>query len=431
MFNLRAFKIVSLFISITLLLSSCNNSNESKSNSVKEKSSISAKDILGNPDYLAISYGGYRDSSRKTQPSVDELKEDMKILSAMGVKMLRTYNVHLDHASNVLIAIEELKTEDSNFEMYVMLGAWIDCENAWTDHPNHHYEDVESNTIEINRVVELAKQYPDIVKILAVGNEAMVKWAWNYFVQPWVILKWVDHLQSLKQSGELPSDLWVTSSDNFASWGGGHHEYHHDDLVKLIKAVDYVSMHTYPMHDTHYNPVFWHSHSSDAKLSKVKKINAAMLRAKEYAISQYNGVANYMDSLGIKKPIHIGETGWASFSDDFYGNSGSKAMDEYKQALYFQHMRDWTKEMGMSCFFFEAFDEKWKDVVNTKGSENHFGLITLKGEAKFALWKLVDGAKFEGLTRNGNPIVKTYGGDKKLMMKDVLLPPSKLEMVEH
>ena len=94
-------------------------------------------------------------------------------------------------------------------------------------------------------------------------------------------------------------------------------------------------------------------------------------------------------------------------------------------------MRDWTKKAGLSCFFFEAFDEKWKDVVNIKGSENHFGLITLKGEVKFALWNLVDEAKFKGLTRNGNPIVKTYGGDKKLMMKDVLLPPSTLEMIEH
>ncbi len=431
MFNLQAVKIVSLFTLATLVLACRNNGNESKSISVKEKPSLSAKDILGNPDYLAISYGGYRDSSRKVQPLVEELKEDMKILSAMGVKILRTYNVHLDHASNVLSAIEELKKEDLNFEMYVMLGAWIDCENAWTDHPNHHYEDVESNTVEVNRLVELAKQHPDIVKILAVGNEAMVKWAASYFVQPWVILKWVDHLQSLKETGELPSDLWITSSDNFASWGGGHHDYHNEDLIKLINAVDYISMHTYPMHDTHYNSFFWHSPRSETKFSKVKKINAAMLRAKEYASSQYDGVADYIDSLGIKKPIHIGETGWASVSDDFYGNSGSKALDEYKQALYFRHMRDWTKKAGLSCFFFEAFDEKWKDVVNIKGLENYFGLITLKGEVKFALWKLVDEAKFKGLTRNGNPIVKTYGGDKKLMMKDVLLPPSTLEMIEH
>ena len=46
-----------------------------------------------------------------------------------------------------LKAISELKKEDASFEMYVMLGAWIDCENAWTDNPNHDKEDESANAI--------------------------------------------------------------------------------------------------------------------------------------------------------------------------------------------------------------------------------------------------------------------------------------------
>ena len=74
---------------------------------------IIAKDILGNPDYQAISYGGYRKKSRDSQPTIPQLKEDMKILSAMGVKVIRTYNVQpkLPHASNILKAITELKNQ--------------------------------------------------------------------------------------------------------------------------------------------------------------------------------------------------------------------------------------------------------------------------------------------------------------------------------
>ena len=218
---------------------------------------VTAKEILGNPEYLAISYGGYRMTSRDSQPSIAELKEDMKILHSMDIRVLRTYNVQLPHASNVLKAIHELKQEDASFEMYVMLGAWIDCLNAWTDQaPNH---DIESpnNAAEIGRAVALAQQYPDIVKVLAVGNEAMVKWATAYFVQPDVILKWVNHLQDLKAKGSLSKDLWITSSDNFASWGGGENQYHVKALEDLANAVDYLSVHTYPMHDTHYNPNFW------------------------------------------------------------------------------------------------------------------------------------------------------------------------------
>ena len=170
-----------------------------------EKVKMTAAKILGNPDYLAISFGGYREKSRDMQPSIKELKEDLKILSAMGVKVLRTYNVQpkLPHASNLLEAIRQLKKEDSGFEMYVMLGAWIDCLNAWTDKvPNHEVESAQ-NAGEIARAVALAKKYPEIVKVIAVGNEAMVKWAASYFVQPNVILKWVHHLQDLKKSGEL------------------------------------------------------------------------------------------------------------------------------------------------------------------------------------------------------------------------------------
>jgi exo-beta-1,3-glucanase (GH17 family) len=250
-----------------------------------------AAEILGNPLYQAISYGGYREKTRDIQPTIPQLKEDMKILSAMGIRIVRTYNVHHDEAANLLEAISQLKEEDAAFEMYVMLGAWIDCKNAWTSLPDRiRDQESERNAVEIARAVELTRQYPDIVKIIAVGNEAMVHWAWNYYVEPAIILKWVNYLQDLKKRGELPETLWITSSDNFASWGGGGSEYHVDDLNELIKAVDYISMHTYPMHDTHYNPEFWDVPEDEEHLSDLEKIDAAMLRAKEYAILQYESV---------------------------------------------------------------------------------------------------------------------------------------------
>ncbi|MBS9462243.1 glycosyl hydrolase family 17 [Flagellimonas sp. 389] len=388
---------------------------------------VIAKDILGNPDYLAISYGGYKADTRDVQPTIAELKEDMKILSAMGIKILRTYNVQLQQASNLLKAIQELKKENSNFEMYVMLGAWIDCKNAWTGETPDHNVESEQNEGEIARAVALANQYPDIVKIIAVGNESMVKWAESYYVQPSVILKWVNHLQELKEKGELRKDLWITSSDDYSSWGGGDDSYHTEDLEKLIKAVDYISMHTYPYHNSHYNPEFWGVPEAEEQLSDIQKIDSAMVRAKAFAVSQYDAVSNYMKSLGVDKPIHIGETGWATVSNGHYGPEGSKATDEYKEAMYYHQIRDWTNANGISCFYFEAFNEKWKDAANASGSENHFGLFTIEGQAKYALWDMVDKGTFEGLTRNGNPITKTYDGDKEALMQDVLVPPTKKE----
>jgi exo-beta-1,3-glucanase (GH17 family) len=399
----------------------CNSKNKV---TLVQKPEMTAAKILGNPDYVAISYGGYRERSREAQPTIAQLKEDLKLMHAMGIRVLRTYNVqpNLPHAANILEAISQLKKEDLNFEMYVMLGAWIDCLNAWTTKvPNHEIES-DQNEGEIARAVALAQQYPEIVKVIAVGNEAMVKWAASYFVQPRVILKWVDHLQSLKKSGELSKDLWITSSDDFSSWGGGDPLYHTADLEKLIKAVDYISMHTYPYHNSHYSPVFWKTPHHLRNLSDKEKIDAAMSRALNFAKNQYKGVLNYMKSLGVDKPIHIGETGWATVSNGHYGVEGSRASDEYKQGLYYKSLRAWTKKEEISCFYFEAFDEQWKDAQNVYGSENHFGLINLKGEAKYALWDLVDKDVFKGITRNGKSISKTYNGDIEMLIKNVLVP---------
>jgi exo-beta-1,3-glucanase (GH17 family) len=399
-------------------MSSCNNSKTSDVNQ------LTAKDILGNSDYLAMSYGGYRYADHGIEPTLDELKEDMKILHALGVRVVRTYKVHLPQAENLLKAISDLKQKDPNFEMYVMLGAWIDCKNAWTDQEPIHNIESEANKPQIEKAVALANQYPDIIKVIAVGNEAMVKWAATYYVEPWIILKWVNHLQDLKKEGKLPKNLWITSSDNFASWGGGGGEYHVDDLNKLIKAVDFLSVHTYPMHDTHYQPEFWLDAEGLEGKTDMEKIEISMLRAKEYAIMQYGNVKTYMESLGVNKPIHIGETGWASFSSGHYGTDGAKSCDEYKEALYYKHMRDWTNEAGMSCFYFEGFDEPWKGGDNSGNSEKHFGLFTVDGKAKYALWDEVDKGTFNGLTRNGNPITKTYNGNKDALMKDVEVPPT-------
>ena len=425
MVSKRSF-IHTLILSLLVLgVVSCTQSDSMVNNSTSK----TAEEILGDPTYRAISFGGYRDITRDIQPTVEELKEDVRILHAMGIRLLRTYNVYYDETSNLLKAITEIRKSDPSFEMYLMMGVWIDAKNAWTDKPDR-IRDKEGvkNKGEIERAVKLAKQYPEIVKIVAIGNEAMVHWQWNYYVEPGIILKWVNHFQNLKKKGELPESLWITSSDNFASWGGGGKEYHKEDLNKLFKAVDFVSMHTYPMHDTHYNPDFWGVPKSQLKLSDAQKIDSAMARSLKYAQDQYKSVVTYMKSIGVDKPVHIGETGWSTVSDEFYGDEGARAVDEFKSGVYHKIMREWSDKNGITVFYFEAFDEKWKDAQNPNGSENHFGLIDLNAQAKYAIWDLVDAGVFEGLTRGGKPITKTFDGDINELMKTVKVPPTDKEI---
>ena len=385
--------------------------------------SKNAKDIIGNNSYPAISYGGYRGKSREIQPSIEDIKEDLQIMFAQGFRVIRTYDLHHPFAENTLKAISELKNSDSDFEMYVMLGAWIQCKDAFTDIPIHNEEDLEGNKVEIVEAVRLAQDYQDIVKVIAVGNEAMVHWATSYHLEPKYVLKWVKYLQDLKINGTINNNIWITSSDNFASWGGGSEEYHNDDLDELIRSVDYVSMHTYAFHDTYYNPVFWNLSGDSEDLSKKDIIKKAIQKAVEYELSQFNSVQEYVHGIDISKQVHIGETGWSSVASNLYGYGGTEAADEYKLGLYYEMITDVCIAKSISCFYFSAFDEPWKDSQNENGSENHFGLFTVYGEAKYPLWKKVDQNVFDGLSRGGNPIKKTFNGDFDALLETSNLPP--------
>lgn len=383
--------------------------------------------LLGNPDYPAISYGAFRTTERTEAnvPTVAEIKEDLRLMEAMGFKLLRTYNTQgFSDTANLLIAIDELMDEDETFEMYVMLGIWIDALNSWTDQTPDPTQNNPANYLEVAKAVEMVNDYPEIIKVLAVGNEAMVHWA-GYHVTPTIILEHVNTLQEKKAQGEIPADVWVTSSDNFASWSGLG-DYDHPDLAALVQAVDYVSLHSYPFHDTHYANAFWLVPESEQGLSLLEQVDAAMLRAKENLLSQIKPAQDYLASQGVVKQIHIGETGWASETNVMYGDEGSKAADEYKQKAFNDLMREWSDEFGASLFFFQAFDEPWKgDADNTGDSEKHFGLIDINGNAKFAIWDQVDAGAFHGLTRAGLEIVKSQGGIEQTVLDSVHAPNPK------
>lgn len=390
--------------------------------------------LLGNSAYPALSYSGYRKDTRGDGlpnkndycPTVEQIKEDMKIISAMGIKLIRTYDTQqYKHAPRVLQAIDELKQNNPDFEMYVMLGAWISCVGANTDTVDHSKGDKIANKKEVDKAIELASRYPDIVKIIAVGNEAMVTWQVHY-VPAEVILQWVRYLKKAKNTAVngylLPEDILLTSSDNFAPWGG-EESYRDSTLITLIEEVDFISLHTYPFHDTHYNSDFWTEALRGKDKTRAEKINLAMEAAFKRAVMQYKLVKNYLKDINIEKPIHIGETGWATVDDTLYHAEGSGATDEVKMKMFYDAIKKWSHRNNVSNFYFEAFNEPWKG--GEKGSESHFGLFTVDGQAKYVLWDEVMNGTFQDLKRGGNPIKRTYSGDYSRLFRDLIIPSAK------
>jgi len=393
-----------------------------KDEKVMEGEAVTAEGILGDADYRAMSYSGWRTTRRASElsPTIPELKEDLRLMEAMGIRLIRTYNTQIyPQTERMLVAIRELREEDPEFEMYVMLGVWIQCVGAYGPNPDNTVEDEAQNRREIERAIELAGTFPEVVKIIAVGNEAMVTWQ-PHHVAPAVIHKWVKVLQEAREEGLFDPETWITTSDNWAALGG-EASYRNEELLALLRSLDFISLHTYAFHDTYYYPTFDWALETEAGLNVVEQRKRAVDRALAHQKEQLAAVRAYLTKNEIEWPIHIGETGWASRDDSQYGPEGTRAADEFTAMLFHDAVREWTDSNEMSCFYFQAFDEPWKSS-SVDGSESHFGLFTVDGRAKAVIWDLVDRGVFRGLGRDGKPVEKTYGGDPARLMETVEAP---------
>ncbi|MGB6222818.1 glycosyl hydrolase family 17 protein [Haloferula sp.] len=284
----------------------------------------------------AICYSGFRKGQHPDRgngavnPSSDEILEDLRIIhDDAGFKLIRLY----DSQVNSETVLRLIKAND--LDLKVLLGAWLDAEVnnpgcPWQTEP-YTEEKLAANLIanrqEVDRAIRLANDYKDIVVAVAVGNEALVEWN-DHMVPVDSIIRYVERV---KQAVEQP----VTVADNYDWWAkhGG----------KLAEKVDFVSIHIYPV---------WEQKDIDEAMS--------------YSIANVQAVRNALPN----SQIVITEAGWATTASEF----GERA-SEAKQTAYFDDLFSWTKQMNITTFFFEAFDEDWKgDPSNPLGAEKHWGL---------------------------------------------------------
>lgn len=283
----------------------------------------------------AISYSGYREGQNPQKfiyPTQEQVKEDLKILEK-NWRLIRVYGSD-QHSADVLEVIRREK-----IKLNVMLGIWIDGE------PGHEAD----NQAQIQKGIELANSYPDVVIAINVGNEILVNWSDHKIPKK----KAIEYVRQVKQAVSVP----VTVADDFTFW--------RERGARLSDEVDFVTMHTYPL---------WGGRDIDTGLA--------------VTIEHYESVKNALPD----KKIVIGEAGWATYTIGEL--HAPKAGDEQKQKIYFNQLMDWAKENNVIVFFFEAFDEPWKGV----GTEGHWGLFTEGRKAKPAMQDLYPELMPEGPT---------------------------------
>jgi len=299
----------------------------------------------------AVCYSGFRSGQHPDRgegavnPSYDEVVEDMRIITdSAGFHLIRVYDCG-ENSEMVLRVIQENK-----INCKVMLGIWLKAELSnhetceWLTEPIPE-ETLQQNRIanleEIDRGIELAGKYEDIVVSVNVGNEALVDWN-DHKVDTDTIIAYV---QKVKQSIEQP----VTVAENYKWWA--------EQGMALSKAVDFIAIHIYPV---------WEGKDIDEGLS--------------YSIENVQEVAAALP--GVK--MVISEAGWPSVASEF----GERASEE-KQLQYYNELMAWSEKMNITTFFFEAFDEDWKgNPENMMGAEKHWGIYTIDRKPKKVMRQL-------------------------------------------
>ena len=296
--------------------------------------------IAGTP--VAVAYSGYRRGQRPggqgdgQTPTPAQLQEDLRLLMAHGVRLIRLYNV--GDAREVLAVIDQ-----QALPMQVVLGAWLRAEVsahetcAWLTEPIPDEQLVanrQANEAEVDTAIALARAHPRTVAAVNVGNEALVKWN-DHLVS---VERVVGYLKRVRSAIQQP----VTTADNYLAWV--------EHAAALAPAVDFAFVHTYPV---------WEGKT----LNEAMPFTRANLTLVQKALPH--------------TPMAIGEAGWATTATEF----GERASEE-NQAKYVADLLAFGREHNMTIFVFEAFDEDWKGNNDPNGAEKHWGLFDIDRRPK-------------------------------------------------
>jgi|GEM_PF-465165 len=305
----------------------------------------------------AVAYSPFRTGNRDSETiTADEVLTDLQLLKQANFGLIRLFD-----SSDAVAKLTLQVIKDNQLDIKVHLGAYVIAGNDGF------------NTAEIARAIKLANDYPDLVEAVSVGNETMVSWSFNKFTPTQIEA----FLATVRAGVQQP----VTTDDNWALWAAAP-----DDL---LKAVDFVALHTYSLLDTVSAPGQWdwQQASVPAGQRAAAMMDASIAKAK----ADYTAARSHLDGLGYTTmPIVIGETGWKAAPT---GGETQRA-HPVNQKMYVDRLATWKASSGapLNIVYFEAFDEPWK------GGDDGWGLFDVGRKARYAIQDLVPQAEWEAGT---------------------------------
>jgi exo-beta-1,3-glucanase (GH17 family) len=326
-----------------------------------------AKDVLARH---AIAYSGYRKGQSPElakYPSKAEIAEDLALLVRGGFTLIRLFDAST-HAERVLEVIAEQK-----LDIKVMQGAWISGGKAQHD---------AANAAQLDKVVALAAKYPDTIVAISIGNETLDDWSNVKTPVPDL----VGYIRDVRARVSLP----VTTDDSwlpFALGKDGATDY--ANVIEVARACDFLSLHVYAFADAYYESWAWKQESVPLSMRPRAMMDAAAAYNRE-ALHEVRGA---LGKHGLEVPIVIGEAGWKDRTEFTPATPDKEQATEYwlahaiNQKWFYDDLVAWVygakkdQDSPLAAFYFEAFDEPWKD------DDDHWGLFDVERHSKYVVWE--------------------------------------------
>lgn len=314
----------------------------------------------------ALSYSGFRagQSPDGAHPSRAEILEDLRMVEAAGFGLIRVFSSG-EHGRAVVELIDE-----HGLDLHVQVGAYVSGADT---------ENQAENDRELQGAIDLAREFPEIVRAVSVGNETLVSWSFVP-VPPEDMIRYIRRVRNQITQPVTVNDNW----EPFAAEPGSA-------IARVWREIDYASVHTYAYWDAAFN--LWDFRQTD--VPEARRARAMMNAAFAYAKENYDAVRRALDAAGNPIPIVIGETGWQSVPSAFLHEAFVQDFAVHQahpvnQAWYFGDVMAWAYgaerdapgdgfARPAAIFYFAAFDEPWKEA------DDNWGLWDADRQPKYVL----------------------------------------------